>query len=72
MQPTLQVPGVYIVEQNAFPNSVVKVATAIPAFVGYTEKAVYKGKPLSGVPTRVGSLKEFEDRFGGLLSRCLT
>jgi phage tail sheath protein FI len=65
MQPTLQVPGVYIVEQNAFPNSVVEVATAIPAFVGYTEKAMYKGKPLGGVPTRVGSLKEFEDRFGG-------
>lgn len=65
MQPVIQVPGVYIVEQNAFPNSVVEVATAIPAFIGYTEKAVYKGRPLHGVPTKIGSLQEFEDRFGG-------
>ena len=39
-------PGVYIVEKNAFPNSVVEVATAVPAFIGYTEKASNKGKPL--------------------------
>ena len=37
-------PGVYIVEKSAFPNSVVEVATAVPAFVGYTEKASNKGK----------------------------
>ncbi len=29
-------PGVYIVEKNAFPNSVVEVATAVPAFIGAT------------------------------------
>ena len=39
-------PGVYIVEKSAFPNSVVEVATAVPAFIGYTEKASNKGKPL--------------------------
>jgi predicted ribosomally synthesized peptide with nif11-like leader len=33
---SLQTPGVYINEINAFPNSVVPVATAIPEFVGYT------------------------------------
>ena len=32
-------PGVYIVEKNAFPNSVVEVETAVPAFIGYTENA---------------------------------
>jgi phage tail sheath protein FI len=32
-------PGVYIEEKSAFANSVVSVATAVPAFVGYTQKA---------------------------------
>ncbi len=59
-----QTPGVTIVEQNAFPDSVVEVATAIPAFVGYTEKASYKGKPLANVPTRVESLQDFVNKFG--------
>ena len=35
----MKTPGVYIVEKNAFPNSVVQVATAVPAFIGYTESA---------------------------------
>ena len=36
----MKTPGVYIVEKNAFPNSVVEVATAVPVFIGYTEKAI--------------------------------
>ena len=36
----MKTPGVYIVEKSAFPNSVVQVATAVPAFIGYTEKAM--------------------------------
>lgn len=59
-----QTPGVYIVEQNAFPNSVVEVATAIPAFIGYTEWATYNGKDLTRVPTSVESLAEFNTLFG--------
>jgi phage tail sheath protein FI len=27
----MKTPGVYIVEKNAFPNSIVEVATAVPA-----------------------------------------
>ena len=42
----------------------VGVATAIPAFIGYTEKAVYEGKDLSGIPTRIESLQQFEALFG--------
>jgi phage tail sheath protein FI len=64
MQPQYKTPGVYTIEQNAFPNSVVEVATAIPAFIGYTQQASYKGKDLSNVPTKVESLKEFQDYFG--------
>ncbi|MFD1872687.1 phage tail sheath C-terminal domain-containing protein [Hymenobacter bucti] len=64
MQPQYKTPGVYTIEQNAFPNSVVGVDTAIPAFIGYTQRASYKGKDLSNVPTKVESLKEFQDYFG--------
>jgi phage tail sheath protein FI len=48
--PVMKTPGVYIVEKNAFPNSVVEVATAVPAFIGYTELASNKGKSLRNVP----------------------
>ncbi|WP_226935609.1 phage tail sheath C-terminal domain-containing protein [Janthinobacterium sp. GW458P] len=58
-------PGVYIVEQNAFPNSVVEVATAVPAFIGHTERASHKGAPLSNKPWRITSMAEFEACYGG-------
>ncbi|MBC3883331.1 phage tail sheath family protein [Undibacterium sp. LX40W] len=57
-------PGVYIVEKNAFPNSVVEVATAVPAFVGYTKIADNKGTSLHEKPWRITSLSEFKNYFG--------
>jgi hypothetical protein len=57
-------PGVYIVEKNAFPNSVVEVATAVPAFIGYTEKADNKGSSLSNKAWRITSMSEFHNYFG--------
>lgn len=60
----MKTPGVYIVEKNAFPNSVVEVATAVPAFIGYTEKADNKGKPLSNKAWRITSMSEFHNYFG--------
>ncbi|WP_299336107.1 phage tail sheath C-terminal domain-containing protein [uncultured Psychroserpens sp.] len=56
---SLATPGVYVKEVNAFPPSIAQVATAIPAFIGYTEKGV-KDKP-----TKINSLLEFETHFGG-------
>ena len=55
----MKTPGVYIVEKSAFPNSVVEVATAVPAFVGYTEKADNKGKTLRNKPWRIASIGEY-------------
>lgn len=60
----MKTPGVYIVEKNAFPNSVVEVATAVPAFIGHTEKADNRSKPLSFKPWRVSSMAEFHQYFG--------
>ncbi|SHF92393.1 phage tail sheath family protein [Dysgonomonas macrotermitis] len=60
----MKTPGVYIVEKNAFPNSVVEVATAIPAFIGYTEKAMSDNKSLLNKPWRITSMAEFRTYFG--------
>lgn len=60
----MKTPGVYIVEKSAFPNSVVEVATAVPAFIGYTEKAENKGKSLANQPWRITSMAEFNNYFG--------
>ncbi len=62
----MKTPGVYIVEKNAFANSVVEVATAVPAFIGYTEKAEDASKnSLLNKPLKVTSLSEFQKYFGG-------
>src|SRR5579864_5702345 len=61
MAAAIKTPGVYIKEINAFPNSVVEVATAVPAFIGYTEKI----PPGPNVPTRLSSLAEYLSYFGG-------
>lgn len=64
MAVSYKTPGVYIEEKNAFPNSVVAVATAVPAFIGYTAKAEQLGKKVFNKPVRVTSLVEFEQVFG--------
>ncbi len=61
----MKTPGVYIVEKSAFPNSVVEVATAVPAFIGHTEKAVNGGKSLAGKAWRITSMAEYQNYFGG-------
>jgi phage tail sheath protein FI len=58
-------PGVYIQEKDAFPSSVVAVPTAVPAFIGYTEKAMRGTKSLTNVPTRITSMAEYLELFGG-------
>ncbi|MFK7748303.1 MAG: phage tail sheath C-terminal domain-containing protein [Kordia sp.] len=65
MPSTLKTPGVYIEEIVKFPPSVAQVETAIPAFIGYTEKATKKiSGDLNGVPTRISSLLQYETYFG--------
>lgn len=58
-------PGVYIKEKNAFGNSVVEAETAIPAFIGITEKAVNGTETLLGKPWKITSMTEFTTYFGG-------
>ena len=57
-------PGVYVEEITKFPPSIAPVETAIPAFIGYTEKALCNGESLLNKPVRVESIAEYEEVFG--------
>lgn len=59
-------PGVNIQEISTLPASIASVATAIPAFVGYTEKMERNGEPIPlNKPVRITSLLEYKEIFGG-------
>ncbi|RYD89739.1 MAG: phage tail sheath family protein, partial [Sphingobacteriales bacterium] len=60
LESNIKSPGVYINEQNAFPNLVVPVATAVPAFIGYTPTAFYEGKSYANIPQKITSFAEFQ------------
>lgn len=58
-------PGVYIEEISKFPPSVAQVETAIPAFIGYTQKAQEKvANDLLFKPKRIVSMLEYVQYFG--------
>lgn len=59
MPATYTTPGVYVEEISTFPPSVAEVSTAVPAFLGYTAR----GPALR--PTRITTLMEYEQSFGG-------
>lgn len=60
----MKTPGVYIQELDAFGNAVVPVATAVPAFIGYTAQTSFNGKSLLNKAVKVTSLAEFLMIFG--------
>lgn len=64
MAASYKTPGVYVEEISKLPPSVAQVETAIPAFIGFTEKDMYNGLSLVNKPTRIKSLKEYEEIFG--------
>lgn len=56
--PTYKTPGVYVEEISSLPPSVAEVETAIPAFIGFTEKGT------KNMPQRISSLVEYQLHFG--------
>ncbi len=56
-------------ENTHLPKSIVPVETAVPAFIGYTEKAFFDGKDLHSInaiqPLEINSFAEYEGIFGG-------
>jgi uncharacterized protein len=55
---TYKTPGVYVEEISTLPPSVAEVETAIPAFIGFTEKGTVN------VPQRINSLVDYQLYFG--------
>jgi len=59
-------PGVYVTEFPAFPPTISGVSTAVPCFIGYTQKAedpiTKKQLYLEAVP--IVSMTEFNSYFG--------
>ena len=66
--PIYNTPGAYIEENSTLPPSIAPGETAIPAFIGYTERATKDGddSALILVPTRITSLLEYLEIFGRL------
>jgi phage tail sheath protein FI len=71
MATQFKTPGVYIQEIPTLGSSIAGVPTAIPGFVGYTEKAIINGTAWTyptgapAPPVRITSLLEFMQIFGG-------
>lgn len=67
MAKTYKLPGVYIQEIPKSLASVKLVETAIPIFIGYTEKA-----SMSGAAKRITSLLDYESYFGKGVNEVIT
>jgi phage tail sheath protein FI len=62
--PTYRTPGVYVEEISTLPPSVAEVATAIPAFIGYTATSRAKDATADVDVAQCSTLLEYELRFG--------
>ena len=59
--PSYTTPGVYVEEVSVLPPSVAEVATAVPAFIGFTEKGPAGAIKVAEIKT----LLDYEQVFGG-------
>jgi len=66
MMQTYKTPGVYVEEISTLPPSVAEVSTAIPAFIGYTEKSP------SNKIARINTLLDYTTLFGGARTSAFT
>ena len=70
---TYRTPDVYVEEISVFPPSVAEVETAVPAFIGNTEKAMRTtAGDLTLKPTKIYSFKEYEQYFGAAKAEPMT
>jgi len=61
----LKTPGVYVEERSTLPPSVAEVATAIPVFIGYTEKSTTDFSTDLVQIVKIRSMVEYQTLFGG-------
>ena len=73
MSKLYKTPGDYIVEISNLPASIASVETAIPAFIGYTQKAQkLEIGDLVLTPTRIESMPEYEKYFGNKVTETIS
>ena len=73
MSKLYKTPGEYVEEISKLPPTIAAVETAIPAFIGYTQKAQkLQVGDLVYTPTRITSLVEYEQYFGTKISEIIT
>ena len=65
MPTNIKTPGVYIENLDFFGKGIVGDPTAIPVFIGYTEKAIAEGDGVSNTPIPISNLKNYTAIFGG-------
>lgn len=66
-------PDVYVREKSTLPPSVAEVPTAIPVFVGYTEKVENaKQQSILLKPTKITNMAEYQTVFGGKAAESFT
>ena len=66
-------PGEHIEEISKLPLSIATAETAIPIFIGYTQKAQkLQVGDLLYTPTRITSLPEYEQYFGTKVNESIT
>lgn len=62
--PDTRMPGVITQEIPTLPPSIGAVPSAVPCFIGYTEKASKDGEDVTLKPVRVRNMREYEEWFG--------
>lgn len=66
---TYKTPGIYTEDISSFPPTITEVETAIPVFIGYTEKTEIQGASLINKPVELQSLEEYRETFGGAVAQ---
>jgi uncharacterized protein len=64
MSKTTRFVSIPIKEQDTFGQQMIQAETAVPAFIGYTQKATLKGKDLFNKTATIYSLSEFTEIYG--------
>ncbi len=67
-------PGEYIEETPRIPSEIKQDETAVPAFIGYTAKSELNGNTTALLfkPTKINSISEYENLFGGPFEERIT
>ena len=59
-----RMPGVYTLEIPTLPPSIAVVPSAVPCFIGYTQKAEKDGEDVTLKAVRIRNMRDFETWFG--------